>query len=81
MLGYLGRLGGWRLKQKICFRARTICDSMGHILPELESVIREAVNLRNHYVHGTGSRIRIDQRTNLLPFLTNSLEFIFSRQI
>lgn len=77
VLGYLGRLGGWRLKQKICFRARTICDSMGHILPELESVIREAVNLRNHYVHGTGSRIRIDQRTNLLPFLTNSLEFIF----
>ena len=78
VLGYFGELGGWKLKKKINFRAKTICESIGKILPELETTIREAVNLRNHYVHGTRSRIRIDQRIHLLPFLTNSLEFIFS---
>ena len=77
VLGYLGRIGGWRLKRKISFRAKNICESIDHILPELEAVIREAVNLRNHYVHGSSSRIRIDQRRHLLYFLTNSLEFIF----
>ena len=55
VLGYLGRIGGWRLKRKIGFRAKHLCESIGHVLPELETVIREAVNLRNHYVHGTHS--------------------------
>ena len=77
MLGHLGRVGGWRLKRKISFRAKNVCDSIGQLLPDLGTVIVEAVNLRNHYVHGTPSRIRIDQRLHLLHFLTNSLEFIF----
>ena len=77
ILGYLGRVGGWRLKRKIAFRAKIICDSIGQLLPDFGTVIDEAVNLRNHYVHGTPSRIRSDQRLQLLLFLTNSLEFIF----
>ena len=77
ILGYLGRVGGWRLKRKIASRANTICDSIGQLLPEFRTVIYEAVNLRNHYVHGTQSRIRSDQRLLLLQFLTDSLEFIF----
>ena len=77
ILGYLGRVGGWRLKRKISCRAKTICDSIGRLLPEFGTVIDEAVNLRNHYVHGTPSRIRSDQRLQLLLFLTNSLEFTF----
>ena len=77
MLGHLKRVGGWRLKRKIRFRAENICDSIGHILPDLATAIDESVNLRNHYVHGTPSRIRVDQRLHLLLFLTNTLEFIF----
>lgn len=77
ILGYLGRFGGWRLKRKIASRATIIRDSIAQLLPEFETVIDEAVNLRNHYVHGTPSRIRNDQRLPLLCFLTNSLEFIF----
>ena len=77
MLGHLGRVGGWRLKKKIEYRAKNVCDSIGQLLPDLGSVISEAVNLRNHYVHGNPSRIRIDMRLPLLHFLTNSLEFIF----
>ena len=77
ILGYLGRVGGWRLRRKIAFRAKNIRDSIGQLLPEFETVMYEAVNLRNHYVHGSPSRIRSDQRLPLLHFLTNSLEFIF----
>ena len=77
ILGYLGRVGGWRLKRKIFSRAKIICDSIGQVLPDFGTVIGEAVNLRNHYVHGSPTRIRSDQRLRLLLFLTNSLEFIF----
>lgn len=77
VLGYMGRVGGWRLKQKIIRRARGICDSIGHALPEFESVIKEAVNLRNHYVHGSSSRIKSGHRLQLLRFLTDALEFVF----
>ena len=77
ILGYLGRIGGWRLKRKIASRAKNISDSIGQLLPDFGTVIDEAVNLRNHYVHGTPSRIRSDKRFHFLPFLTNSLEFIF----
>ena len=77
ILRYLGGVRGWRLKRKIASRAKLICDSIGQLLPEFETVIYEAVNLRNHYVHGTRSRIRSDQKLQLLSFLTNSLEFTF----
>ena len=77
VLGYLGRIGGWRLKRKIASRAKIVCDSIGELLPEFKTVFGEAVNLRNHYVHGTPSRIRSERRLHLLPFLTNSLEFTF----
>lgn len=77
ILGYLGHVGGWRLKRKIAFRAENIRASIDHLLPEFETVMYEAVSLRNHYVHGSRSRIRSDQRLPLLHFLTNSLEFIF----
>ena len=77
ILLYLGGFSGWRLKQKVAFRAKNICDSIDQLLPEFETVMYEAVNLRNHYVHGGRSRIRSDQRLLLLQFLTKTLEFIF----
>ena len=77
MLGRLGSVRGRRLKWKINCRAKSIRDSIDQVLPDLRTVIDEAVNLRNHYVHGTPSQIRIDQRLSLLHFLTNSLEFVF----
>ena len=77
VLAYFGRVRSRTLKKKICFRAKPICKSIKHLLPELETAIIEAVNLRNHYVHGARSCIKSNQRVSLLPFLTNSLEFVF----
>ena len=77
VLSYLGRVGDWRLKRRIACRANIISNLVGELLPEFRTVVREAVNLRNHYVHGAPSRIRSEQRLHFLPFLTNSLEFTF----
>ena len=77
MLGYLGHIGGWRLKNKIKHRAKGIIDTIGDVVPELELVVSEAVNLRNYCVHGTQGRGSIDQKLGLLGFFSNSLEFVF----
>ena len=77
MLGYLGHIGGWRLKNKIKYRAKSIIDTIGDVVPELEVVISEAVNLRNYCVHGTRLRGTSDQKLGLLSFFSNSLEFVF----
>ena len=77
VLGYLGRVGGWRLKRKVRHRATRITDVIGDLLPEIGVVIDEAVKLRNFYVHGTPTRVSNGEPLKLLSFLTNSLEFIF----
>ena len=53
ILGALGRLGKHNLKQKVRGRAQPIADVADHLFPELLLVLNEAVNCRNHYVHGS----------------------------
>lgn len=77
MLRYLGRIGDWRLRRKIRHRAKSITNTIGNLVPEIDIVIKEAVILRNFYVHGTPSRLDSDRQLELLSFLCNSLEFIF----
>ncbi len=77
ILGYLGSVGGWSLKKRIRHRATRITDVIDELLPDIETVIDEAVNLRNFYVHGTPSRVSNNEPLQLLSFLTKSLEFIF----
>ena len=77
ILGSLGRIGGWRLKNKIRHRAGIITDQIGELLPEIVLVTDEAVNLRNFYVHGTDPRVGADKHSDFLVFLTQALEFVF----
>ena len=77
VLGYLGRIGSWRLKKKIRHRAENVTEKIGDSVPEIGVVIDEAVNLRNFCVHGTPLRVKKNRHLELLSFLTNSLEFIF----
>ena len=76
-LGHLGRVGDWRLKRKIRHRSKIISDTIGSVVPDLTAVVDQAVNLRNHYVHGAAFRLGNDGRLPFLRFLTDSLEFIF----
>ena len=57
VLGTLGRVGTWTLKRKIRHRVDIILSKIAGLLPELALVADEAVNCRNHYVHGSDSRI------------------------
>ena len=78
VLSSLGRVGKNSLKRKIRHRGQFVIDRIGNNLPELFTVTDEAVNCRNHYVHGTQSRIDYSKETLIQIFLTKTLEFVFA---
>lgn len=77
VLGALGRLGKSSLKQKIRHRAKWIIDATNGRLNEITTVTDEAVNCRNHYVHGTDARFDYT-KSGMLEFFTDALEFVFA---
>ncbi|MCY4614322.1 MAG: hypothetical protein OXB94_11985 [Nitrospira sp.] len=78
VLSELGRVGSLRLKRKIASRCSCLLSRIGERLPELSLVTDEAVNCRNHYVHGSESRIDYNKEPNIQFFLTDTLEFVFA---
>ena len=78
VLGALGRVGSLTLKRKIDSRCSRLLNRIGDRLPELLLVTDEAVNYRNHYVHGSESRIDYNKEPNIQFFLTDTLEFVFA---
>jgi ApeA N-terminal domain 1 len=79
LLDNLGRVGKSSLKHKIRHRANFLIDVAGDKFPDLCTVTDEAVNCRNHYVHGN-NRARFDysKRHWVIIFFTDTLEFIFA---
>ncbi|MEQ7874257.1 HEPN domain-containing protein [Sphingomonas sp. ASV193] len=76
ILGALGRVGQSSLRQKIGHRAKIVTRRLPWLAPDMDLVIREAVNCRNHYVHGSAASF--DYRgSGAFAFLTRALEFIF----
>jgi len=75
VLSFLGQVGELNLKKKVRYRLKTLTDVI--TLPDIETVLDEAVNYRNYYVHGTPPRVASDQRSRFLKFLTDALEFCF----
>ncbi len=78
VLGALGRVGKASLKHKVRRRAEVITSRAAQRFPSLHDVLDEAVNCRNHFVHGSPTRIDYGARSDLVPFLTRSLEFVFA---
>lgn len=78
VLGALGRLGKNSLKQKIRHRAQILIDVVGERFPELCTVTDEAVNCRNHYVHGSEPRLDYSENFGIVSFFTDTLEFVFA---
>lgn len=77
ILGALGRIGGTTLKKKAIHRAKLLRSNSTYPFYGLEVVLTEAINLRNHYVHGSPLRADYGPNTGALSFLTDSLEFVF----
>ena len=78
VLGELGRMGKSKLKQKIRYRAERIINACGNHFPDLLSVVDDAVNCRNHYVHGAEARIDYSQNFDIVTFFIDTLDFVFA---
>ncbi|RWE79587.1 MAG: hypothetical protein EOS42_01055 [Mesorhizobium sp.] len=79
ILNALGRLGKSALKHKVRWRAAPIIEALGGEFPDLNWVLDEAVNCRNHYVHGTPSKVNYAANfQDSAGFFTKSLEFVFA---
>ncbi len=83
ILSNLRRVRGGKnvLKQKIRHRAKILIDVIGEDFPEMSWVIDEAVNCRNHYVHGSPLRIDSSKIGRALVFFTMTLEFVFAASV
>lgn len=80
ILTYLGKIAKQpTLKDKIKYRAtKVLTDATKNRLPEIDRVINAAVDLRHLYVHGDTPDGRRAKLIGCLPFLTDTLEFIFA---
>ncbi|HVB57734.1 MAG TPA: HEPN domain-containing protein [Candidatus Acidoferrales bacterium] len=78
VLGALGRIGKSNLKHKIRDRAEIVMTQMPGRFSEITIVTDEAVNCRNHYVHGSDARIDYSANQGMTTFFTDALEFVFA---
>lgn len=77
-LDALGRLGKPSLPKKVLYRASIVDAQLNSLLPKLDFVAGVAVKCRNFFVHGSSGDIDYEKVEPLVPFLTDTLEFIFS---
>lgn len=79
VLSALGRLGKANLKHKVRHRGQIILAEAGVWFPDLFLVLNEAVDCRNHYVHGTSTKIDYQEHFfQTVSFFTDTLEFVFA---
>lgn len=78
ILNALGRIGESVLKHKIRHRGQILVDIMGKSFPDLFTVTDEAVNCRNHYVHGSKPIFDYSKEFDMFVFFTHTLEFVFA---
>nr|WP_241735933.1 HEPN domain-containing protein [Caulobacter sp. RHG1] len=71
-----GRLGSASLKRKVLHCADRLPQGVLDRLPDLAQVLKEAVDCRNHFVHGSARRFDYDDGA-LVTFFTDALEFVF----
>ena len=77
LMSAVWRVGKHGLREKISHRADMVAKEFGDELPEIKLVCKEAVDTRNRYVHGSSSRITVEEHTEVLIFLVDTLEFVF----
>lgn len=75
ILGAIGRIGELSLKHKV--RHRVTVSELNVHFPQFVDVLDEAVNCRNHYVHGSPGKIDYSSNFELVCFFTAALEFAF----
>lgn len=76
-LAYLGQIKKLPLKKKIRHRSQLIKNIIQDDLREIDKITDEAVELRHFYVHGDKPNGRRKKLIKFIPFLTDTLEFVF----
>jgi hypothetical protein len=77
ILGVLGRLGTKTLKHKIKIRTDIIKSKTSHDFPNIELVITQSVDCRNHFVHGGNKKFDYYANFDMICFFISTLEFIY----
>ena len=77
ILGALGRIGKKNLRGKIRDRYSIIENSGLATLDEIDTVIGNAVNCRNFFVHGSPGKFDYMENFSQIPFFINTLSFIY----
>lgn len=77
-LSQLGRLGKPSLPKKVAHRASIVASKLGGHFQDLQFVASVAVKCRNFFVHGSSDDIDYQKVETFVPFLTDTLEFIFA---
>jgi hypothetical protein len=78
VLSNLGRVGKSNLKHKIRHRVQILIAATGDRFKDLPLVTDQAVNCRNHYVHGSDARFEYDRNFDAVTFFVDTLEFVFA---
>lgn len=78
VLSALGRLGKPSLPKKVAHRVSIVELSFGRRFSDLQFVASVAIKCRNFFVHGSSDDIEYAKVEPLIPFLTDTLEFIFA---
>jgi hypothetical protein len=78
-LSDLGRLDQLSLKAKVLQRADKLLDAAPGRYAHIQQVLRNAIDSRNHFVHGaTVSARKGDFFRKMLPFHIDTLEYVFA---
>jgi hypothetical protein len=78
VLNILGRMGKANLKQKVRYRLKKLTDLLPDAFPDIILVCDEAVNCRNHYVHGGEAPFDYSNEFDAVILFTDTLEFVFA---
>jgi hypothetical protein len=78
VLATLGRLGKANLKQKVRSRAQLVLKAMPGQFSDFTSVIDQAVDCRNYFVHGGDPRMSYSENPQIVWFFADTLEFVFA---
>jgi len=77
-LSALGRLGAPSLPKKVAHRASIVESKFGGRFSDLQFAASVAVKCRNFFVHGSSGDIDYPTVERFMPFLTDTLEFVFA---
>jgi hypothetical protein len=74
----LTQLGRISLPRKIAHRASVVESQLSKAFPELTFVANLAARCRNIFVHGKSGKLKLETIEPFVPFLTDTLEFVFA---